>query len=190
VADLIISLPWSVAYEPLPKLIKEPAFKVQDMEILKGSDGVKVALRFSRQVPSNQLYGVREGTVWLDPAHSWRVDGFEVDYGTEVDKTSRAKGKIAYHNGGNSPVVREYSFSNRQLDTNAEIARNYQLKTWAYEAVPQQEFQLSAFGIPEPATESTSSRTRQAIFLINIALLMMLASILSYRFSKRRSGGT
>jgi hypothetical protein len=160
--------------------------------ISTGADGL-VEVRFSLawEPTDSTPLRVKEGTAWFDPDHLWTMKRVEYALQSSVGKGMRvarysATLTYAIQNDG-FPLLTKYHQKTLGANQESEYdeSMTYDL---TFADVPESEFTLSAFGLPEPVgVEWEQPRPRWYLWIMVVAFaLLALALTLGY-LRKRRS---
>lgn len=142
----------------LPAMVKDPAFVLKNAERVREGNKDFVRVSFGHQGPRDPNRVWRDGWVILDPEHYWVIRRFE--FRTEWFKgkgqyeTGRIRGEIDFAvttKGAPLPVKHQMQITIDKPNAPAEerlLVRDYALRENA--DIPDVEFTLTAFGLPEP----------------------------------------
>jgi hypothetical protein len=142
----------------VPMLIKSPNFKLLEVEPARENGDELVKVRFS--YTPDEKNPLRGGSMLLDPQHDWVVRKGEATRaagGKEFTSTI----EYSYREGSNHhPILTQSRFQqttkeNNRVFRNNESVQDYDLRE--QETVPEKEFLLSAFGLPEPPGEGRAT---------------------------------
>ena len=178
-----VELPYSVTYESLPDLIKDPAFRIVNFV---AESEKEARLDFERPLNAKQRYGPRKGTVWFHSDLSWAVDRYKAEYGTADAVEDEVEASVQYGNFiGGAPVILRHVFSTKPPNSPDWTKREFVFTNWTYRSIPEDEFKLGAFGIDETgfakSANSGTSGMRLGLILINVAIVLVLCSAFIYR---------
>lgn len=168
----------------LPDWSKQESFKVVNVEAIEGVKGERAAVRFENARPTKELvFWIQRGTLILNPERLWAIEQYDVD--VVFQPTGEARWwslKTEFAPGpDNFPVVRE-SLQRQGPKGGAEDFRN----SWVFNRfelrdVPESEFTLSAFGLPEINARPASRWRWWAISLAAAGVLLIAAGFLVRR---------
>jgi hypothetical protein len=142
----------------VPMLIKSPNFKLLEVEPARENGDELVKVRFS--YTPDEKNPLRGGSMLLDPHHDWMVRKGEATLaagGKEFTSTI----EWSYREGSNHhPILtqargQQTTKENNRVFRNNEVVTDYDLRE--QETVPEKEFLLSAFGLPEPPGEGRAT---------------------------------
>jgi hypothetical protein len=134
----------------VPMLIKSPNFKLLEVEPARENGDELVKVRFS-YTPDEQN-PLRGGSVLLDPQHDWVVRKGEATRaagGKEFTSTI----EYSYREGSNHhPILTQSRSQQTTKENNRAFRNNETVQDYDFreqETVPEKEFLLSAFGLPD-----------------------------------------
>lgn len=162
----------------MPEIIREPGFKLTNIEETSYEGQSCVRIQFKYEPPKNGvpfILDVRGATAVLAPGQSWAVREYDVQMvgGTE-------KGRLEYQICQNGiPIVRTH-FSDSANKKNA-IHTETSYTQCQYAEVPDADFRLSAFGLPEPMGMPELPRPTRSYLWFGVAAFAALAIGLAFR---------
>jgi hypothetical protein len=146
----------------LPDLVKSPGFSLASVvpEKLDGEEFVKATFLFSPEKDKEKKTGLRGGWLLLDPAHDWVIRKGEWDMEDRVGTWTIVSKHIIelQYNLSSSP----HPIPKQNLLKGS--VSGYKNDSWTFEShgtydlrkrdsIPESEFTLTAFGLPEPYSE-------------------------------------
>ena len=136
----------------LPSLIQDPRFTLKNVSLTAGKDTdcVKVEFDVTQEEPGRDV--IRSGWIALDPAQYWIVRAYELQ-AKFFNGTGVITGSYEYDRGeSNTPLLRLHVRRQKgTFNTGEALDHEYRYECQFVERdVPESEFTLSAFGIPEP----------------------------------------
>lgn len=181
--------------EFLPDLLVDRDFKVLKLSMvdLSGQQIMRVDFQnVPKVVPEAHSNGVKryggyitlvKGYVLLDPTRYYVLSGFAVECEFGKDDRAHVEGKFSYEKHGSAvpllkEVIRDYKSDN---GATSRWVNTYKLSD---SPANNDEFTLSAFGLPEPATERSVPRTSWHIWFI-VAALGCIGMALALRYVAR-----
>jgi hypothetical protein len=180
-------------FEPrvgLPELYQSAGFQLIDVSPEGGDKSealVRVTFRYTPKDPSNDWQ--RSGVVVLDPSRDWVIRRTELEEEQQVGKvkvTGKYTGRIDYKESGEQHVIK--SETRHRIWNNGalvnEITLLSEIERRPRKSIPESEFTLSAFGLPEPHWARPKSKPWYLWFAI--AGLVCLSLGAGVAFVKRR----
>ena len=133
----------------LPEFAVLPEFKVGRVESEKHGKAEFVRVHFAYSPPNNQGRHLRDGWIELDPSRLWCVVQFDV-----VAASGRNTANVSgvYEFSDRSPGRPHVTRFVRRIQSPKEGVDEEVVNDFKYEdrSVPESEFTLSSFGLPEP----------------------------------------
>lgn len=179
---------------PLPELFNHRSFSIGSVKNLTTEDGlavVRIEFSFKPYLKKEPIMYValESGTVTLVPSQFWRVLECEV-----IHKYSNG---IKYWKGSYDvdlidgvPILKTARVTTRSPRDNGEVTEEEYLSTCDLrlkEGVPEVDFYLTAFDLPEPVGIIPPARSRSWLW-ISLAAVVILCVAISFRTLKRRNG--
>lgn len=170
---------WYLWTDPVGDLLKDPGTVIKAVEPVarEGRHLVRVRYEWSPKSGDKVKGGLRDGEIILDPAARWTIQQYKV---------SKFWGKIEATLSYGDPVdglpfVREKTevWSNDEGDARTRTLR---FESLAKKKVPESEFKLSAYGLPEP---NFDSRFNASFFYWYFALSVILGVLAVLLWRKR-----
>ncbi len=187
VAGLIVEKPLSFSsmWECLLDMVRDPDFVIQRVSYAphEGDDRIRVDFKYRpKMVPPRTEWGdiqpgwnpLRGGWILLDPARYWVMHGFEVETEWQDQTTGTLTGTFMYQDGeGGFPILKRSQQLYKGIDkrgtrNETESVEEYELTE---KDIPDEEFTLSAFGLPEPSEGQRPTRWFIWIGLAGIAFV-------------------
>lgn len=176
--------------ELISALVKDPQFKVKSAtsEVSEGRNLVRI--EFSRQsgVVTQERSPI-QGWVLLDPDQSWVIK--ECEYDVELPGAQHAKVRFenkykATSEGLPIPLMHLKRAKYSDAEGSSESETEHKFNLFQREFVPEHEFSLSAFGLPEPkGKEISQPATRWYIWLTLAAVLVACGAMLFLKLKGR-----
>ncbi len=164
-----LDLAWTVGGHPFPEAFETPGFKVIDFKATDPDPGDPAVLTFSVPMsasPSKDLkVGVDAGKVEFDRKGNWRITKYEY-------KLPAAMG------GGLVSGTVQYRTQDGLIDRieqTSNLSKKYQDKTVIstdsidFRDIPEREFSLSAYGLPEPEGVTLEKPTPVYVWILAAA---------------------
>ncbi len=180
---------WSLAEIPLTDLVKTRGFTLKKATPVSQDGGQRVALDFeyspqasapaSSVAPQDRssLMILRSGRIYCDPNRCWANQSYDVR-GVEG---ITVKGSITYSDGPDGvPVVRSVTHALNNPRSGSQTVR-IEFEPIAYHAVPEREFTLSAFGLPEPVSRASGSEWSTGALFIGAGGLCLAIAVYLHR---------
>jgi hypothetical protein len=182
----------------LRQIVQNPSFKVTNVakEIQNGQELIRIDHIYNYVLPASQDRHVQaRGSLWLDPSRSWCIrrykssdqttTGAERDSETEVEVVCKT---IDDPSGfpilkSTTEDVRIINFKNHQK---LEETRTTDYELEVNDRVPDNEFTLTAFGLPEPGGEEPMKRPTPFYIWILAAAGVFAVLALGFRYLVRR----
>jgi hypothetical protein len=164
-AEVVARTPLSVFHKFLPTWIEE-GFTVKSVDWAQRQSGQRVALAFETEKPSGQRPSnwVRSGVIWLNPERLWAVEGSEVSVATPKGEEQRWSQSVEFlQDPPNLPLVRRRQSSLTGATGKFEIVTDF--ARFELREVPEYDFTLAAFGLPEASQPSAWARARLWLIL-------------------------
>ena len=174
----------------VPTLVRSPFFKLTDLASNRENGEDLVRMTFSYSPQDKDKDWLRGGWVLLDPKHNWIVkksqlgleyEGQQIDYRVQYD----------YKEGSNHrPIITRSLIKSTTKEKDPplyayEIATDFDLHE--QEVVPEKEFMLSAFGLPEPPGEGRT--TQWYLWLGGLGLGCLVLGAIVAHLRRRASAG-
>lgn len=171
----------------LSELIKNPIVTITDVRGVKRGGREMVQLSYERPIEkSDQIRGTEHGTVVLDPEHCWCV---RENYAEAPDFMPARKIEAILEYGDDVdgfPILRR-----KQEKTTYGDGKGMQVTTWefdklAHRDIPESEFTLSAFGMPElqlPGEQKPNTLWR---WLLGIGIALGVLAVLLRVYVKKK----
>lgn len=188
VLDDCACLALQVERELLFDMVKAPGFSLGSVTPAN-RDGIDlVRVDFDFEPPETRNHPVRGGWVLLDSAKYWTIVEFEVK-GAWGDGEGTITGNYQYVvTGGGLPVVRRVTRRQRaESEVDGPVDHEYLGEgEWFENAdVPDSEFTLTAFGLPEPVA---AKRRWSFLIVLNVLGALLIAiGFLLHRAAQRRA---
>jgi hypothetical protein len=178
-------VPWSFL-KPLTKLVLDPAFQIDQIrrEQRNGNPVVVLTAKYSPSTADPATPPMRRIELILDPKTHCSILAFsgELNTGLEIS------GRIDHTpNEGSFPVPSRYLLVHHD-QANGERTYEASFTKWVYrDTVPEEEFHLSALGLPEPAgVEPLPKGTPRYVWFLIAAAVMGLLALVFRSIAKRR----
>jgi len=169
----------------LPKVFQSPGFKLVSVtpELLNGKELARLTFTCSPE-GNNRLRG---GWVDLDPSTYWviRRGEVDIDFGNKEKHTAKWIAAYDYKEGSNGhpimtrSMLKGKTWEGGRIVGEDEYLANDDLKERA--SIPESEFTLGAYGLPEPMGASSQPRTRWYIWSGLAGVICIIAGVLLWR---------
>lgn len=141
-------------YDLLPHLIEQPEFDVKSV-VLVSEDSrqyARVDFDYRPQKSGPDVSPLRTGWVLLDPERFWVIVKYEVQLEVPDSFKGSIVGSMEYEKGNAVPIPKKGTQRHKRIHSDGETTD--QEVTYEFHMteadVPESEFFLSAFGLPEP----------------------------------------
>jgi hypothetical protein len=178
---------WTIGGNKFPDLVESAGFQVLKYTPPKDKNDTAV-LVFSLPGPANPTkemrVGISEGTVVFDPVHDWRIVKYEYSLAGSKSPQGLIRGSIDYRDDGIIHRIHHtFQFGEKYTKT-IELTTDSAVEG----AIPESEFSLTAYGMPEPTGDKsiTTPRSNSYLYLILIALLF---AVMGYAYTRLRRKG-
>lgn len=175
---------------PLSEFIKDPLVAITDVRSVRRGEREMAQLDYARQLVMHdrndsskaKASGTEHGTVVLDPEHYWCVRECHFDrsdcksdmfleYGDDVD---------------GFPILRRYQDTTTYKDGTGSMVINYEFDKLVHRDIPESEFTLSAFGLPEMQLPSEQKPRTLWRWLTGIGIVLGTLAILLRVYLKKK----
>lgn len=174
----------------LPDWFQEKTFTIKKVRWDDTDSGHRVALEFEYQWPANKkltfVYWPRSGTLFLRPDLSWAIEDFQVTMVDSVDPAKR-EFQMRQHNvlkdliDGFPAVISATQVADTFTEGHSET--NWTFTRFENTGVPEREFTLPAFGLPEIGGNPAAIRW-WLIGVNSLGVLLILLGIIFRRVSR------
>ena len=197
-AQIYIEAPWVFfyGYFPLPTLIRERGFKLNKCEpvLVDGHEHCKVFFEYAptKEKPEWKV-SMRGAWLLLAPDNHWAIKAWEIpEYAfatskgkqiREIVKGENAYGDVSHGFGLLRETQQRAGGADGYVDTNVVFTK------LAYrDSIPEAEFGLAQYGLPEPYGPLASGKSMRGPILILAGLVaIVVAGLLYYRVRNARA---
>jgi hypothetical protein len=191
VAPLLYA-PWTVIFFDMAEILNDKGFVCKSVQSRSHGDEMLVEVVFDFRHPTEN-YSFRDVKMILDPQNGWAVREFTVispPNGTEI------VGKITYSDtrhketGFRPPNKLEQKWTTYNANKAKVTETEEHVSTFSsleFVDVPESEFMLSAFGLPEPGPTSISPGVKWGLVLTSIGAVVCIVAF--YLFFRRPGRG-
>ncbi len=174
---------------PVDTLVMNPGFKIKAVQRVQrnGVDLAEVTFDLLHEDKEQPFDPVRAGIIWFDPDDYWCVREFQVQcVGNDAESTLHGTNDLKHI--GDYPVITKTVY----VDTEKGKTTPFQKMTYEFDfdhptnLPPDDEFKLSAFGLPEPFG-AKSSRPRWYLWAAIGGLACVVGGALIRRYCLRAS---
>ncbi len=171
---------WYLNARSLSDWLTRPGFQIDGVTPLVQGDETLVEVKFTYKDPGpDRKQDLAGGRFVVDPNHHWTIHEFQTGMWWGVVKASlRYKGDL-----DGFPQVAEKTTLLAGNDKSS-LKRELQFKKLARETVPEAEFQMTSFGLPEPKFAPAPTNMTPYWFLL-VAVVLAVAAILLGRQFRR-----
>jgi len=167
----------------MPTLVEFPDFQL--LELVPAPEHEEDLVRMTFSYTADEKNPLRGGWVLLDPQHDWVVRKSQVN---QIAGGKEFESKIEYdYKEGSShhPILTKLHLQsgtkeNNRLILTREVTTDFDF--YEQESVPEKEFMLSAFGLPEPGAEKA---TRWYLWLGALGLGCLVVGLIAARLRRR-----
>ena len=185
-ADFVAQSALHVGFVSFPEIFQSPDFTIKDVGIVDraGDSLVSVMFEFSPSGKSAQDRWPRAGVVMLNPERMWAVESFDVEL-SAYGRSEKLSQHIEYNStGGGVPVIKRIVTTREETpDAPGHYQRTWDFDTFEYRDIPESEFTLAAFGLPEIAPPSMFQRYRLFVLLFVAGIVCIAVAAIIYRRS-------
>lgn len=178
----------------LTDLVRQPNFRVVRAATVQFDGAALVEINFANPHPwkAGPFFPVQAGSLLLDPAHSWTLRGFTLRYETQDGKSTVKADHELRDPAAKYPTQRR----SVQVHDMPERKEGSLVVTTVIESdlkeasrpPGDEEFILSAFGLPEPTGVTWPTRTRWYLWFIACGVLSLAAAGFFWRRVQARRG--
>jgi hypothetical protein len=176
----------------MPELVQSSGFKPVEVIREPGTEEDLVRLTFTYSPKDPEAERLRGGVVVLDPSREWTIRRGEVELAHDAPTKSMWKYAIQYEHkeGVNHHAIPVKSDIKGTVWENEQITFETETKCVGdlheREIIPEQEFTLSAYGLPEP-TWAQRKPTRWYLWLGLVGILCVILGAAMAWYRKRQS---
>jgi hypothetical protein len=177
-----------VFYEFLPDWFREPTFTITNVDWDKGHTN-RVDLSFEYTWPDGRQhkssYWPRRGTLFLRPDLLWAIEESEVEMVDIHDSSATpvpfsCKNELKLLSGGFPAVIRSTEVADSK--TEGHVSMQWDFTRFEQREIPEDDFTLPAFGLPEIGNPTPRSFTRFWLALIAAGVICIAIGV----FVRRR----
>ena len=187
-ALVYVHAPWELLGKPLGTLIHEPEFKLRACEGVTrdGRELCKVSFDYPLPPEKAKLFPIRGGWVVLDPEQHWAIQEYELQ-STQKWVTAVLGSNVYGEVSKGFPLLQEKR--RRITEAKGYLEEVAVFTKLAYrDSIPEAEFGLAQYGLPEPFGPLASGKSARAPILILAGLLVIVvAGLLYYRVRSARA---
>jgi len=193
----VVNATYTAAWIDLSQALESGFFSVGSITAVEDNGHIYQRIKFEYK-PRDGNISLAVGWLLLDPKRYWTLRQFEVreEFRTKGVPPLTAYGRNVYTEGDDLPAIREVHFK-QAVENKYKTTRTmvFRANSWRYEATPQKDFTLGAYGLG--ATERPASLTRRTdrtpYLAAAIAAVALAVALLLKRLgagSVRKSGTT
>jgi hypothetical protein len=181
-----VSPHFSFANYSLIDVCKDPHFKMKRVFADRRDERELVRVDFQWRRKRGHNVTDYDGTMLLDPGQYWHVVEFDARYGEGIGRVKGSSETVLVM--GSYPVIKTYSFVNESKPPNGKVfvhrgTTEFELRDSG--DLPENEFTLTAFGLPEPVGVTFEQPTRWHLWFGVGAVACFAAGIACYRLARR-----
>ena len=192
----LLYAPWTVIFFDLSEIFDSEDFVLKSLLSRSHGDEKLVEVVFDFRHPT-ESYSFRDVKMILDPQNGWGVREFTI---ISPPSSTEIVGKITYgdtrhkESGFRLPAKLEQTWTNYNATRSEVVVTEKHVSSFRsleFVDVPESNFMLSAFGLPEPTPTSLAPGVKWGFVLINIGVVVcIIAFVLFFRHPKRRQAST
>ena len=182
------ALPWLLLFDHgvvASEWIQDQRFVITKSETIStGTEGATLRVHFTSKMPGDS----KVGFIDFDPLHFHRIVGYKCFVTTKFSESDR-KGRMDYENGNDIPVLKTMTEETPVIKSDkfgpmsAKRISSYKIK---YNVeMPDDEFRLPYYGIPEPGGPAKKSFPTYLWILCAAAASVAAAFVLRYMRRRR-----
>lgn len=182
----------------LRQVVLDPSFKVTRIarEVEDGRELVRVEHIYNhvRHVASKDIHERRRGSLWLDPSRCWCIRRSKVstEFTTRGERSSETERELVFetidHSSG-FPILKSitenskmFNYKNQQK---SQVTKKTDYELEVNDSVPNSEFTLAAFGLPEPGSDPVKKPIPIYVWIL-VAAGVCAALALGFRYLAQR----
>ncbi len=176
---------------PIPYCFGQPSFHVDSVGVESGESGELVRLTYSMEPEDARDLSHQQGWLVLDPAHDWVIRNGEAQI--RYDRTNvqiKEVFRYKYKEGSKNHLIpTEQVVTASGVDDKGKsfgYEHSMIIDCYEQENVPEKEFTLSAFGLPEPGMSQRSVPWFVWVALAGI-ICLSAAVVIQWRAARRRA---
>jgi hypothetical protein len=151
----------------LPQMARMPQFRVRSIKPVENDARNMVRVDFDFDPPESFKQYTRGGYMILDPERYWLVQEYEVSADDREGGKGKLSGKISYLNKpGHAPLPERQEAHRTGVNSDSRrvdfMSVRYYLLRWR-DRVPDEDFTLSAFRLPEPRVDQSPWHTLNSL---------------------------
>jgi len=169
----------------LPDLIEQDGFTVLGVEAVDRPTGRLAAVRFENKRPKDEIiFWIQGGTLVLNPQRMWAIEEYDLDVVFQQTgearwwslRTEFAPSPVQF------PVVRKSLMRQGPKDGPEDFQQSWEFPRFELRNVPESEFELGAFGLPELVAPTTGRR--KWVVFVSGGVVCIAVAIWLYRRRK------
>jgi hypothetical protein len=175
----------------LPDVLAKPTFKINSIEKRTGAAGELVAVTFENREPASQRSPegrtIKDGSFVLNPQRHWAVEEYQVRVEMRDGRIEYWTKKTVFRDepsGSADPLTSRTTYGPDPMSVNYYDDWNFD--KFNHNHVPESEFTLSAFGLPEVGAPSLFAQGRLWMVLVASGVVCIVIAIVV----RRRVGAT
>ena len=177
--------PWRLFEKDLRLLIAEPGFRIKDVSAVRRGAASLAKLDFDYKPAPSDNTRIRGGSVLLDPNQHWSVQEADLAF-----IANRAKIEVEYGEASDGlPSLRRVTILISSLDGKRVLRDRCEFESWSRRDVPDREFTLRAFGLPELDAPPKKAAAIPLNYLL-LGLALVFGAIAFFLRRPGRRGGS
>ncbi len=172
----------------LPDVFGKPTFKIVGVELRDQLPDKLVAITFENLDPTRKVWSrrVKRGTILLNPERYWAIQEYQVEVERDGDDIQYWKQRTDFQDVPDKlPMVRKgrLTFGPNAEKVNWSISWDFD--KYLQRDIPEEEFMLSAYGLPEVGPPSTANASKLWLILTAAGIVCVGIAII-WRWLGRR----
>jgi hypothetical protein len=153
-----VEAPWVLVGKPLPVLISDDQFKLNDVAAVERDNEKLVKFTFTYDPPNPRDTAMRSGSIVVDPSRHWAIREYQLDV-----IWGKMEGSVEYGESVDGvPVIRRVVSHSAGQDGTSTVDEQFEFEKYEFRDLPAGEFQLAAFHLPEPQLAKNDSPAQNA----------------------------
>lgn len=179
--DPMLFFPFRVYRHSISDWFQSPDFQIRDVQWAQRPAGKLVAVTFELAKPEEETYWIHDGTIYLNPDRMWAVQEFVYD-ATGSKGEEHVEQQTEFRDDcGELPLVKTANLTAQTPI--GKVQHIFDFNRFKRREIPEQEFTLTAFGIPEISPPTRWRSAWLLYVLIGITVVCLAAAIWVRRHS-------
>lgn len=184
--NLFISAPYSICNVPLSEIMADPSFEIAEVSGIEfeGEDCLKIEYDYHNEEDS-----LASGWVIVSPDEGWAIRAFESRRPLKNRPQARYFGVVEYGDvEGGVPVLHRVQITSSNPPEEV-IELSYVFDGIVPGPVPDEEFTLASYGLPDLSTPRGDSANRTVYWLYGLAALALVVALAMKSWAARLERG-